>query len=149
MRAGRPGERDDPREGPVRDRERRPLRDRERRVREEPELDRERPVRDREEPVRDREGRPPRRGRRVTAPLAAKLAARYVEEMTGKEPEGITSLERDDDGLWHIGVEVLELHRVPDTTDILALYEAELDEDGELIAYRRTHRYSRAQVLEE
>jgi hypothetical protein len=92
---------------------------------------------------------PPRRGRRVDAALAARLAARRVAEMTGREPEGVTSLERADDGRWRVGVEVVEIHRIPDTTDILALYETELDDDGELISYRRTRRDARAQVLEE
>jgi hypothetical protein len=92
---------------------------------------------------------PPPRGRRIDAATAARLAARHVAEMTGKEPEGVTSLQHADDGRWRVGVEVVELHRIPDTTDILALYEAELDQDGELIAYRRTQRYARAQALEE
>jgi hypothetical protein len=68
--------------------------------------------------------------------------------MTGKELEGITSLERADDGNWLIGVEVVETRRVPDSTDILAVYEAELDAEGELVAYRRVKRYSRCQVRE-
>jgi hypothetical protein len=68
--------------------------------------------------------------------------------MTGKEPEGIISLERSDDGRWVAGVEVVETHRIPDSTDILAVYEAELDPDGELLAYRRVKRYSRCQVRE-
>jgi hypothetical protein len=68
--------------------------------------------------------------------------------MTGKEPEGITSLERTDDGRWVVGVEVVETRRIPDSTDILAVYEAELDPEGELLAYRRVKRYSRCQVGE-
>ncbi|MBC6457358.1 gas vesicle protein [Actinomadura sp. HBU206391] len=104
---------------------------------------------EREETAARERGPAPRRGRRVTAALAARSAARHVGEMTGKEPEGITSLEHTDDGRWRIGVEVVEIHRIPDTTDILALYEAELDECGELIAYRRTQRYARAQTLED
>jgi hypothetical protein len=160
MRADRTGERGEPREGPVRYRERpardrdEPVRERERPEREKPVRERARPVReregplgDRDEPVRERERPPPRRGG-ITASEAARLAADYVEEMTGKEFEGITSLEHDD-GLWRVGVEVVELRRVPNTTDILALYEAELDQEGELIAYRRTQRYARSQVLEE
>ena len=86
------------------------------------------------------------RGRRLTAEMAARLAADYVAEMTGKEPEGITSLERSDDGTWQIDVEVVETHRIPDTADILAVYQAELDLEGELVAYRRIERYSRCQV---
>jgi hypothetical protein len=88
-------------------------------------------------------------GRRLTAEVAARLAAAYVAEMTGKEPEGITSLKRADDGLWRVDVEVVETHRIPNTTDILAIYRTELDSEGELVAYRRIERYSRCQVIRE
>ena len=101
---------------------------------------------------RDR-GRPERRGRSGVRPAPAaekiaRLAAGYVAEMTGKEPEQIVSLEQTDDGAWLVGVEVVETRRVPDSTDILAVYEAELDTEGELAAYRRVKRYSRCQVGE-
>ena len=32
---------------------------------------------------------------------------------------------------------------IPDTTDVLALYEVDADEDGSLIGYRRLARYGR------
>jgi hypothetical protein len=104
--------------------------------------------------LRERRVREPERrgraetGRRPTAGKAARLAAGYVAEMTGREPEGITSLEPAEDGGWMIGVEIVETHRIPDSTDILAVYEAELDAEGELVAYRRVKRYSRCQVGE-
>lgn len=85
-------------------------------------------------------------GSPITAEQAARLAARYVHEMTGREPETIISLERTDDGRWRVGVEVVEARRIPDSTDILAVYEVELKDSGELVAYRRTRRYSRCQV---
>jgi Gas vesicle synthesis protein GvpO len=99
----------------------------------------------------EEEERDPReRGRRPSrsAGRTARLAADYVAEMTGKEPEGVTSLEQTDDGGWVVGVEVVETRRIPDSTDILAVYEAELDPEGELLAYRRVKRYSRCQVGE-
>lgn len=82
------------------------------------------------------------------AEKTARLAAAYVAKMTGKEPEGIVSLEPTDDGGWRVEVEVVETRRIPDSTDILAIYEAELDDEGEMVAYRRTKRYSRCQVRE-
>lgn len=75
-------------------------------------------------------------------------AARFVRELTGRPPEGITSLERRSDG-WRVGVEVLESRRVPDSTDLLALYQVVLDEDGELVSYQRTRRYHRGRPEEE
>jgi gas vesicle protein GvpO len=78
----------------------------------------------------------------LTARQAARQAARQVMELTGHEPEGVTSLARTDDG-WRVGVEVVESRRVPDSTDILAVYRVDLDTDGELISYGREDRYYR------
>jgi hypothetical protein len=62
--------------------------------------------------------------------------------VTGREVEGITALEKSEDG-WRVQVEVLEVRRIPDTTDILALYDLEVGSDGELNGYRRVERYVR------
>ena len=70
---------------------------------------------------------------------------RRVYELTGVEPEGVTSLDRTDDG-WSIGVEVVELERIPSSNDLLAIYQVELDQGGRLVSYRRTHRYNRGEV---
>jgi hypothetical protein len=53
-------------------------------------------------------------------------------------------VEPSEDG-WVVGVEVVEDRRIPSSTDILAIYQAELDEGGELISYRRIKRYKRGQ----
>ena len=57
--------------------------------------------------------RPPNPGR-----IAAE-AARQLLELTGKEAEGVIGLDRSDDG-WKVQVEVVEVRRIPDTTDVLA-----------------------------
>jgi hypothetical protein len=72
----------------------------------------------------------------------ATSAARELLELTGKQPEGITGLERTDDG-WTVQVEVVEVRRIPDTTDVLALYEVSTDERGQMQGYRRVQRYAR------
>lgn len=100
-----------------------------------------------EEAERPRRARS-RPGGPLTARTAARLAATRVVEMTGKEAEGVTALEKSDEGLWQIDVEVVETRRIPDSTDILAIYRVELDPEGELVAYRRIERHSRGQVGE-
>lgn len=91
--------------------------------------------------------RPPRRRSSpgMDARHAAAAAAKFVQELTGTQPEGLTSLDHSDDG-WRIGVEVLESRRIPDSTDILAEYRVELDRDGDLVSYRRERRYHRGRV---
>jgi uncharacterized protein YuzE len=67
---------------------------------------------------------------------------RQITELTGKQPEGVTAVDRGEDG-WVVGVEIVEDRRVPSSSDILAIYEIELDMDGELMSYRRVRRYQR------
>jgi hypothetical protein len=74
--------------------------------------------------------------------------SRELAEIVGRQPEGVISLERTDDG-WRVGIEVLELHRVPDTADVLAEYEVEADPHGELISYRRVARYARGRTRDD
>jgi hypothetical protein len=78
----------------------------------------------------------------MTAPKVAALAAQQLLQLTGREVEGVTGLERTDEG-WLVEVEVVEVRRIPDTTDVLALYELTVDEDGDLEGYRRLQRYVR------
>ena len=80
--------------------------------------------------------------KRATASQVAARAAQQLLELTGKGVEGVTGLERTDDG-WTVKVEVVEVRRIPDTTDVLALYEVQVDEDGDLMGYRRLRRYAR------
>ena len=89
-------------------------------------------------------GRRSRRGPRsgLTAAKAGQAALRQIAELTGKQPEGVTGVDRGDDG-WVVGIEVVEDRRIPSSTDILATYETELDMDGELMSYRRVRRYPR------
>lgn len=71
--------------------------------------------------------------------------ARQLQQLTGNEVEGITGMHRTDDG-WRVQVDVLELRRVPNTTDVLATYDVDVDADGDLVGYRRRHRYVRGEV---
>ena len=104
-----------------------------------------RPSGSREHGEQDRKSEPTRRRKPLDARRACAAAVRYAEELTGRRPEGLTSLERTDDG-WQIGLEVVESRRIPDSTDILAVYQFGLDEDGGLISYRREQRYYRSRV---
>ena len=78
----------------------------------------------------------------MTGPEAVKRARHHVQGLTGKEAEAVVGLQKGDDG-WKVLVDVVELHRIPDTTDVLATYEVALDDEGELAGCRRLHRYTR------
>jgi Gas vesicle synthesis protein GvpO len=72
-----------------------------------------------------------------------------IVELTGKQPEGVSGVNRSDGGGWSVSVDVVELARIPTSTDLLATYEVCLDGDGSLVDMERTRRYSRNQLDEE
>jgi len=78
----------------------------------------------------------------LTTRQAAQAALAHVEDLTGEAAARVVSVEPSDQG-WLIGVETIEEQRVPSSTDVLALYTADIDLTGELLAYRRVRRYSR------
>jgi hypothetical protein len=77
----------------------------------------------------------------------AMSAAKQAQELIGRPVESITGMAKDGDG-WTITLEVLELERVPTTTDVLGNYEVTLDKNGELTGAERTRRYPRAEAGE-
>ena len=81
--------------------------------------------------------------RDIDAREAAAAALDILRSMVGKDALGVTSVEPTEDG-WLVGIEVLEHARLPRTSDILGLYEVEIDLDGGVISYRRARRYLRA-----
>lgn len=87
------------------------------------------------------------RKRGPTPAEVARGAAAELAELLGRAPEAVVSLARTDDG-WRIGLEVLEIRRVPETADVLAEYEVEADAGGRLVGYRRVRRYPRGRVEE-
>ena len=80
----------------------------------------------------------------------AKLSAREltlaaketIAELTGHTAESVTGMEWDSEA-WEITVEVLELSRVPNTTDVLATYVVKVDDEGRMLGYKRDRRYIR------
>ena len=85
---------------------------------------------------------------RLSASELSQAALTTVEELTGYTPEAVTALEWDGE-LWRVTVDVLELPRIPNTTDVIGSYAVQLDEEGTLRGYRRTRRYQRGQPSEE
>jgi gas vesicle protein GvpO len=85
---------------------------------------------------------------RATPGEVARQAALELSELIHKEPGDVTQLTRSDDG-WRVHVEVVELRRIPETTDMMALYEVDADEHGSLESYRRLRRYVRGVPGEE
>jgi len=108
-----------------------------------------RPPRDDEEEQR-RESRFENDGpkRRLTAKELTEAAAATIEDLTGREPETVAGLQWDGEA-WLVTVDVVEVARVPNTTDVLASYVVQLDDAGGLLGYKRLRRFVRGQVDDE
>jgi hypothetical protein len=81
----------------------------------------------------------------INAPQVAKRAKEQLVEITRLHPDTVSSIRKEEDG-WHVSVEVVEMKRIPDSTDMLATYELLLDAEGNLLNYQRTRRYYRSQA---
>lgn len=90
----------------------------------------------------EQSGRTERPRKKAKAMDIARSAARQLAELTGRVPECVIGIERTDDG-WRVDLEVVESRRIPDSTDILATYQVDVDEDGDLTGYHRAQRYVR------
>jgi len=72
-------------------------------------------------------------------------ARELLRELHGTDAESVSSVGRTARG-WAVGLEVVEMRRIPDSTDVLATYEVELDGDGGILRFERTRRYNRAEA---
>lgn len=80
---------------------------------------------------------------------AIERVRRDLPGLLGRPIEAVLGLERDDQARWHVTVQVVELSRIPTSTDVLGSYAVTLDPDGELDGYRRLRRYLRNQADED
>lgn len=78
-----------------------------------------------------------------SAEEAARRAAGSLSRLIGHPTEGSSEVGRGEDRNWRVCVDVVEVRRIPDTTSLMATYEVNLDEHGDLLGYRRLRRYHR------
>ena len=60
----------------------------------------------------------------------------HLVTMGKKSDEGVTSLSKREDG-WTVCIEVVERKGIPDTMDILGLYEISVNNEGDLLSVER------------
>ena len=91
-------------------------------------------------------------GRRRNGLSAAEAISRVRRDfpaLFGRPIESVLGIQGGDEDGWTVTVQVVELERIPRSTDILGAYQVELDDDGELVGYHRQRRYHRSQADED
>jgi hypothetical protein len=68
-----------------------------------------------------------------------------IEQLVGQPVDSVSGVQATDGG-FRVDVEVVEVSRIPPTTDVLATYQVDLDADGEVTGFTRTNRYYRNQT---
>ena len=84
----------------------------------------------------------------VTGMQVAQYAKEQLSQLTGLPANTVSSLAKAENG-WRVSVDMVELHRIPDSTDVLATYDVQLDEEGNVLSYERRRRYLRCETTEE
>lgn len=82
--------------------------------------------------------------RRDGTPLR-KIAENAVQAFTallGRPAYGVTGVRKTDDGGWSVLVDIVELERIPQSTNLMATYRVDVDQDGELVSYERLRRFT-------
>jgi hypothetical protein len=73
-------------------------------------------------------------------------AKQQLNALTGLRPDTVSKLLKEGEG-WRVAVEMIEIKSVPDTKDLLATYDALLDESGDVLSYERKSRYRRGDLV--
>ena len=63
-------------------------------------------------------------------------ARKNLESITNLEFNGVTGVSKEG-AEWTVILELIERKSIPDTQDILGIYEAKLNEKGELVSFNR------------
>lgn len=74
-----------------------------------------------------------------------KKAFPQIKDLLNKEPETISSIERTEKG-WRVQCEVLEKKAVPETFDLLKVFEFILDNDAKIQGFKQTKKIRRGDL---
>ncbi len=78
----------------------------------------------------------------------AERAKSQMAGLTGLKPIAVTGAFRDEQG-WHIGLDMLEMSRIPSATDVLGDYEVLMDENGNITRFERKRTRLRGKPMEQ
>lgn len=65
-----------------------------------------------------------------------------ITELLGTKPEGISSMEKTSEG-WAVVCNILERKAVPETFDLLKVFEFILDKEGKIVRFKQLRKIRR------
>ena len=68
-----------------------------------------------------------------------------AKEVLNKQPESVSLLEKTEKG-WKMEVEVLERKAVPDSFDLLSVFELNLDTAGNILSFKQIRKIRRGDM---
>ncbi|MBI4289405.1 MAG: gas vesicle protein [Chloroflexi bacterium] len=74
-------------------------------------------------------------------------ARTQLASLTGLKPVCVSRVFKDGQ-CWHVGVEMLEMSRIPPSADLLGDYEVILAEDGNMMRFERKRTRLRGEAVE-
>jgi hypothetical protein len=78
----------------------------------------------------------------------AEGAKEQLAEVTGFSPVAAVGGFKDEEG-WHISVDVLEMARLPESTDIIGTYMVTLDPEGNMVKFEKKRSRLRGESYQE
>lgn len=80
-----------------------------------------------------------------TLELSQKTLEAMRKALPNKKAETVIAIEKEAKGGWKVTLEMLERKAVPDSQDLLGIYEVATDANGDILSYKqikRRHRVS-------
>ncbi|MFQ5813508.1 MAG: gas vesicle protein GvpO, partial [Anaerolineae bacterium] len=78
----------------------------------------------------------------------AEKASQQLTEVTGFTPVAVVGSYKDSEG-WHVTVDMMEMPRLPESTDLLGTYVVTLDENGDMLKFEKKRARLRGEPYEE
>ena len=78
----------------------------------------------------------------------AERARKQLAQVTGFKPVAVVGSYKDAEG-WHVSVDMLEMTRLPESTDVLGTYLVLMDEEGDMVKFEKKRTRLRAESFEE
>ena len=78
----------------------------------------------------------------------AERARLQLAEVTSFKPVAVVGSYKDAEG-WHVSVDMLEMARLPESTDVLGTYLVLLDEEGNMVKFEKKRTRLRSESYEE